>query len=438
MKTKHTIIVAGLFIALTTFAQKDEMKALKKLYSKENLSSSDLVEYKKIASQYNDYANQESDKVYANFFNCMLPLLEIKAIGNNATAAQISNFINLKSITDLSEGLNATLDFEKAAGKEIYTKNINETVLNYKPLLWNYVISLDGEKKYKEVSQVANLIYQLDKKDLERLYVAAEYAYRAKDFDNGIKLFNELNAANFTGEATTYLAKSKVNDQFDSFNTLAERDIAVKIGTHTNPKIEKIPSKKGDIYKALVECYIGKNDIPGAKTAITEAKKVNPNDTGLVMAEANLYLQTNDTETYKKLITEVLAKNPNDADLYYNLGVISSKNKEGYIEAEKYYLKAIAIDPKYKNAYTNLVTIKLEDQTKIVNDINAIKGTSPAENKKYDTLKAKLKNVYSGVLPYLEKVNGDFPEDADVKSQLLFIYNALDMTDKFKALKAKK
>lgn len=438
MKTKYVSIAAALFISLATFAQKDEFKALKKLYSRENLSSSDLVEYKKFATKYNDYANEESDKVYANFFNCMLPLLEVKAIGNNATAAQISGFINLKSITDLSTGLNATVDFEKKAGKELYTKNINETVLNYKPLLWNYVVTLDGEKKYKEVSQVANLIYQLDKKDLERLYVAAEYAYRAKDYDNAIKLFNELNASNYTGESTTYMAKSKVNDQFDSFSTIAERDVAVKIGTHTNPKVEKIPSKKGDIYKALVDSYIGKNDIQGAKTAIVEAKKANPNDIGLVMAEANLYLQTNDTEMYKKLVTDILAKNPNDADLCYNLGVISAKTKEGYPEAEKYYLRAIAIDPKYKNAYTNLVSIKLEDQTKIVNDINAIKGTSPAENKKYDALKAKLKNVYTGVLPYLEKVNTDYPEDGEVKSQLLFLYNALDMTEKFKVLKAKK
>jgi tetratricopeptide (TPR) repeat protein len=438
MKTKYNILVLSLFLTASTFAQKDELKALKKLYAKEKLSVADLTDYKNKTASLDALSLEESDKVYSNFYKSMLPLLEVKAIGNNATAAQLSKFINLNTISELASGLNATLAFEKKSGKEVYSKNITDVIYNSKPLLWNYVVELDGQKKYKEVSQVANLIYQLDKKDQERLYVAAEYAYRAKDYDTAISMFNELNAAKYTGEFTSYMAKSKVSDQFDAFSSLAERDLAVKIGTHTNPKVEKTPSKKGDIYRTLVDCYISKNDIPGAKAAIAEAKKVSPDDTSLVMAEANLYLQTNDTETYKKLITEVLAKNPNDADLLYNLGVISSKTKEGYAEAEKYYLKAIAIDPKYKNAYTNLVTLKLEDQTKIVNDINAIKGTSPAENKKYDALKLKLGNVYKSVLPYLEKVNTDFPEDNDVKSQLLFLYNALDMTDKFKALKAKK
>ena len=438
MNKKILLIATSILFANATFAQKDELKSLKKLFAKETLTVSDLADYKAKSSALQALSLEENDKVYANFYSSILPILEVKAIGNNATAAQLSNLINLKTITDLTSGLNATLDFEKKSGKEVYTKNINDMIYNYKPVLWNHVVELDGQKKYKEVSQVANLIYQLDKKDLERLYVAAEYAYRAKEYDTAIKMFNELNAAKYTGEFTSYLAKSKANDQVNSFATLADRDLAVKLGTHTNPTVEKTPSKKGDIYRALVESYIGKNDIPGAKMAIVEARKVSPDDVGLIMAEANLYLQTNDTETYKKLVTEVLAKNPNDADLNYNLGVISAKTKEGYADAEKYYLKTIAIDPKYKNAYTNLVSIKLEDQTKIVNDINAIKGTSPAENKKYDALKAKLQNVYKGVLPYLEKVNTDFPEDGDVKNQLMFLYNALDMTDKLKALKAKK
>ena len=343
----------------------------------------------------------------------------------------------METIANLSSGLSATLEYEKKVGKEIYTKNINETISKYKPLLWGYVVSLDGQKKYKEVSQAAYSIYQMDKKDLERLYIAAEYAFRAQQYNKAIEYYNELNALKYTGEATTYLAKNKANDEYNSFETLAQRDVAVKIGTHTDPKIEKTPSRKGDIYKNIVESYIQKNDIPAAKKAIVDARLANPDDSSLIIAEANLYLKTEDYVTYKKLITEVLAKNPNDADLFFNLGVISSKAKDGQAEAEQNYLKAIQIDPKYKNAYINLAILKLDGETKLSEQMNKL-GTSPADNKKYDILKAKQQGLYKSALPYLEKAEELFTGDAEIKSTLLNVYNALDMTEKAKALKAKK
>ncbi|WP_395058553.1 tetratricopeptide repeat protein [Flavobacterium sp.] len=437
MKTKFKIIIGLLFFSLTTFAQKDQVKILKKIYAKEIITDADLVDYKKNATKYGDVAIEEEDKVYSEFYKSILPILEINALGANVTTMQKANFINMETISDLSSGLNGTLDFEKKTGKKLYTDKINETIRNFKPIFWEYVVVLDGQKKYKEVSQAAYLIYQLDKKDLERLYIAAEYALRAKEYDKSIQYYNELNALKYTGESTTYIAKSKVNDEYNAFSSLAERDIAVKIGTHTDPKIEKTPSRTGSIYKNIVESYIAKNDIPGAKKAIVDARLTNPDDTSLILTEANLYLKTEDFDTYKKLITEVLAKNPNDADLFFNLGVISSKSKDGQAEAEKNYLKAIQIDPKYRNAYINLAVLKLEGETKLLDQMNKL-GTSPADSKKYDVLKAKREGLYKSALPYLEKAEELFTGDADIKSTLLNVYNALDMTEKAKALKAKK
>jgi tetratricopeptide (TPR) repeat protein len=437
MKTKYKIITGLLFFSLTTFAQKDQAKTLKKIYEKETITEADLVEYKKNAMKYGDLAIEEEDKVYSEFYKSMLPILEINALGANVTLMQKANFINMETISDMSSGVNATLDLEKKTGKKIYTNKINETITNYKPIFWEYVVALDGQKKYKEVSQAAYLIYQLDKKDLERLYIAAEYALRAQEYDKAIEYYNELNALKYTGEATTYIAKSKVNDEYNAFSSLSERDLAVKLGTHTDPKVEKTPSRRGIIYKNILESYIGKNDISGAKKAIVDARLANPDDTSLVLAEADLYLKTEDYVTYKKLIAEVLAKEPNNADLFFNLGVISSKAKDGQAEAEKNYLKAIEIDPKYKNAYVNLAVLKLEGETKLLDQMNKL-GTSPADNKKYDILKVKRLGLYKAALPYLEKAEELFTGDPNIKSTLLNVYNALDMTEKAKALKAKK
>lgn len=437
MNTKFKIITGLLFFSLATFAQKEQIKTLKKIYTKEIITDADLVEYKKNAIKYGDVAIEEEDKVYSEFYKCMLPILEINALGPNVTLMQKANFINMETISDMSLGLNATLDFENKTGKKLYTDKINATIANYKPIFWEYVVALDGQKKYKEVSKAAYLIYQLDKKDLERLYIAAEYAFRAQEYDKAIEYYNQLNALKYTGETTTYIAKSKINDEYNSFSSLAERDIAVKLGTHTNPKVEKTPSRRGDIYKNILESYIGKNDIPNAKKAITDARLANPDDTNLIMAEANLYLKTEDFEMYKKLISEVLVKNPNDADLFFNLGVISAKSKDGLAEAEKNYIKAIQIDPKYKNAYINLAVLKLDGDTKILDQMNKL-GTSPADEKKYQVLRIKRQDLLKGALPYLEKAEELFTGDADIKSTLLNVYNALDMTEKAKALKAKK
>ena len=437
MNTKSKIITGLLFFSLATFAQKDEMKALKKIYSKEIITDADLIDYKKYSMKFGDVAIEEGDKVYSDFYKCMFPLLEINTLGDNATANQKAEFINLETITNLSSGLNTTLDYEKKVVKEIYTSNIKENIAKYKPLLWEYVVVLDGQKKYKEVSQAAYLIYQLDKKDLERLYIAAEYAFRAREYNKAIEYYNELNTLKYTGEATTYIAKNKANDEYNSFSSLAERDIAVKIGTHTDPKVEKTPSRRGDIYKNIVESYIGKNDIAGAKKAIVDARIANPDDNALIITEANLYLKTDDLEMYKKLISEAVIKSPNDADLFFNLGVISAKTKDGQAEAEKNYLRAIQIDPKYKNAYINLAVLKLDGETKLLEQIGKL-GTSPADNKKYDLLNNKRLGLYKSALPYLEKAEELFAGDTEIKSTLLNVYNALDMTEKAKALKAKK
>lgn len=201
-----------------------------------------------------------------------------------------------------------------------------------------------------------------------------------------------------------------------------------------------VPSKRGDIYKYIAQIYIQKGDVAAAKKSVTDARRLNPNDNSLIIAEAELYLKTNDLEMYKKLISQAIVNNPNDADLFYNLGVISGQSKDANAkaEAEKNYLKAIQINPQYKNAYMNLAVLKLSDDTELLNQMNKITGTSAADNKKYDALKAKRLTMFKSALPYLEKAQELFADDKDVKTTLLNVYNALDMTDKYNALKAKK
>ncbi len=424
MKTNLKIIFTSLFIYGATFAQKDELKLAEKAIKAGNPAEAKTT----LATLESTITNADNSQKAQYFF-----------LKGNASFELAKKKIDTdKNLLEAAKAYNDLLGNEKESGKNKYSVQADASLKEVRNELFQAALADDKEKKYKESALKLHEVYQLGKNDTIMLYYAAGNALNAQDFDLALNYYNKLKDLNFSGKGTNFLAKNKATDKDDTFNTLKERDFAVKIGTHTNPKTENITSKRGEIYKYIAQIYIHKGDVAAAKKSIVDARKLNPDDTSLLLAEADLYLKTDDFDTYKKLITEATEKNPNDADLFFNLGVIASKSKEGQAEAEKNYLKAIAINPNYKNAYMNLAVLKLEGEGKLVEQMNAITGTSAADNKKYDALKLKRQNLFKSALPYLEKAQQLFADDEAIKSTLLNVYNALDMTDKYKALKAKK
>ena len=440
MRIKHIILASAVLVSVSSFAQKDELKKLKKIYEKDEIKGNDLAEYKALVSKVEPLATEESDKIYAAFYKAMTPVLESNAIDQTMSPQQIqmayAKLVNPKAISDLVTGLNATLDYEKKTGKKVYTDDINETITAFKPVFVEMAIALSDAKQYKQASDVLYGAYQLDKKDQDKLFYAASYSVNAQDFVKALEYYTELKRLKYTGEGTLYFAfnaTSKTEENFGGNKTL--RDVAVKAGSHNKPREEKIPSKVGEIYKNIALILVEDGKIEEAKAAIADARNANPEDSGLILTEADLYLKINDFDNYTKLINEALAKNPNNADLVYNLGVISA-NANKLAEAETYYKKTLEIDPNYFNALLNLSELKLRADEKYVTEMNKL-GTSEKDNKRYEVIKAEREKCFKSVLPYLEKAVELKPEDDAAKKTLLSVYNALEMTDKYKALKAK-
>ena len=146
-------------------------------------------------------------------------------------------------------------------------------------------------------------------------------------------------------------------------------------------------------------------------------------------------MKANDLVTYKKKISAVLEKNPDNADLIFNLGVISYNNKE-IVEAEKFYTRVIAINPKYGNAYLNLAILKLDAEKGLIDKMNKL-STSTSDMKKYDVLKKQRDDVFKSAIPYLIKVVELDENNVEASKTLLNVYNALEMTAEAKELKAK-
>lgn len=435
MKIKQIVLASAMLVSVASFAQKDELKKLKKIYDKDVPTANDMAEYKATLNTLKSLAITESDKIYYDYYRVNVPSLEIAMIGPSITPLQLAKYFNPQAISEMADVYNATLDFEKKAGKKIYTDDIIEEVAAIKPMLLNGADALVQQKNFKDASSIVYSVYKLDKKDVDMLFYAASYAVNGEDYPNALNYYYELKKLNYSGEKTLFFATNKASKVEENFPNKETRDIAVTVGTHLKPRQELLPSRRGEIYKNIALILISQNKTTEAQTAIADARKENPNDTSLLLSEADLYLKVKDYPNYTKLVNEALAKEPNNAVLVYNLGVISAEAGKNE-EAENYYKRAIEIDSNYFDAYVNFSELRLRSDEKYVTEMNKL-GTSDKDNKRYDVLKAERENNFKSILPYIEKAYELKPTDELAKKTLMSIYNALEMTDKYKALKAK-
>lgn len=421
MKNRYVIIASALFLSVASIAQKNEIKAAEKA-----LKGGKADEALTILTGAESLTLNAPDAEKAQFLfvkgNAYLDL------SNKNVNADENLILAAKAYQDL-------IEVEKASGKSKYSSQAVTSIAEIKGKLINSAIDDTKAEKNAQGAQKLYQAYLLEKKDTINLYYAASTYINAKDYNNAVKLYEELKVLNYSGKGTYYYATNKVNSNEDFFATAAERDRMVKLGTHEKPRNEEIPSKRGEIYKNIALIYVQEGKIEEAKKAVSDARKANPDDNTLLLTEANLYLETKDMDTYKKLITEAIEKNPNDVDLIFNLGVISAGAKN-YAEAEKFYNKVIELNPNYTNAYINLAAMKLENEQVIIEEMNKL-GTSDADTKKYNALKKKREDLFKSTIPYLQKAVELDPKNEDVAKTLLNVYSALEMTTEYKALKAK-
>ena len=351
---KKVVILAGaLLISGVTFAQKNELKSLKKILDKtEAPDTKQLSEYKSNATAAQGFLGSANaaDKVYINFYNDITPLLEYNsalelAKGENSNAIA-KRFFTQAKLEAMMNSMTAVTEFEKSSGKSIHSKDVVKFTPMLSTAILNYAIALGNDKRYSEAAKALYTSYPLDKKDQDNLYYASTYAITANDYDLALKYYNELKDLKYSGEKTTFLARNIATEKEESFATKDMRNKMITFKTHDKPRDQKEVSKRGEIYKNVALILVQQGKIEEAKKAIADAKAENPGDESLMLTEADLYLQLKDYDGYKKVVNQLLERNPNDADLVYNLGVIAFEGGQTK-EAEQYFRKAVAINPEY-------------------------------------------------------------------------------------------
>ena len=410
MKTK--ILAVGLLLAGTAvFAQKKEIKNAEKAIDKENYS-----EAKSILTSVESQVAGEKDKVKEDYY---------MAKGNAYMGKQPQK----QSAADLKIAGEA---FKMAI--ELGNNDASESLTKVKNALVNSAIADQNAQKFTEASEKLYTSYDLNKKDTIHLYYAAASATNGKNYDTALRYYKQLADMNYSGAGLEYYAVNNSTGEKEKFNDKNQRDLYLKSGDYSNPTEEKVPSKRAEITKNIALIYIQQGETEKGLQAIDEAMQENPDDTSLMLAQADIFYQSGDKKKYSEIVEKVLEKDPNNASLYYNLGV-TAMQMDAPEKAIKYYKNAIEIDPKMASAYVNLGSSILMKEQSIIDEMNGL-GMSKADNKKYDELQKERTSLYEKAVPYLEKAVELDANNAQAIQTLVNIHSQLGNEDKVAKYKA--
>jgi len=320
--------------------------------------------------------------------------------------------------------------FSASGGKDLNYDNQIETLTSD---IVNSAIEDNAEKRFETATEKLYLAYEINpEKNKDYLYYAASSSVNARDFDKALKFYNLLKEIKYDGIVTKYMAKSVETGEDEEFPSKSEYDLYKKTKQYTDFREELTESRYPEIIKNIALIYAQLGDNENAMKAVKEARETDPKDLNLILTEANLYIQLKENDRFEALMNEAIEQDPNNSTLYFNLGVISAQRGDKE-KASGYYRKAIEIDPSFESGYLNLVTLILEGENTIVEEMNNL-GTSRADNARYDELKLKREGLYKECVPILEKLI-EVSKNQEAIKTLMNIYGTLGNNEGFMKMK---
>jgi Flp pilus assembly protein TadD len=292
-------------------------------------------------------------------------------------------------------------------------------------------------EKYKESAELMKRVVDIHDLEVQKKYDVAKY------FDT------------VAGEAKYVIANSLYyqNKNDDAMAALIE----VK-----NTHMVNSP----DIYVHLSDIYEKEGKQDEKLAIIKEGRNAFPKDESLKAMEINYYIKTGKLDVLTDKLEASVKEHPDNPELWFNLGTIymNTANPKGgtppanaaelTIKAEDAYHKAINLDSSNVDYNYNIGAMYYNQGVDLNDKMNAITGTSAAENKKYDELKKQRAGYFMKAQPYMEKclaileVKGDKMKREDKKTYLATVTSlreiyakeektdkATQMTNKMNAIK---
>ena len=421
---KKLAILMMLMICSNSFSQKKELRQINKL-----ISESFFNEAESSLEAISSIVEVSDDKIKAQYYFYLAKVSNELEKFNDAITA----YESLKSINDSAYSTIIKTEFDFLYS-QIETSIINSAVED------------NRNSNYSVASDKLLMAYRMnEEKNKDYLYYAAGSAVNSKEYEKALDYYVELKENNYTGVIDEYYITNNETGEEEKVSE-TEFDLLKSSKDYSNPRVGQTESRYPEIVKNIALIYVqqGKNDV--AIEAIQEARSIQPDDTSLILNEADLYIRisnNSDDESerdlyrkkFKELMELAITKDPENGILYYNLGVISSEQGEND-SALEYYKRAIEFKPDYVDAYLNLVAVILDGEQSIVDEMNSL-GTSKKDNIRYDELKVEREDLYKECIPFLEKLIEVSPTNIDALNTLKNIYGVLGENEKFKEISAK-
>ncbi len=313
-------------------------------------------------------------------------------------------------------------------------QGVKDQTQNLKAHLVNKGSSLLKTSDYETSSEYFENAYKLSPNDTVYLFYAASTSVNAKIYDRSLAMYEELKSLGYTGIEENYYATNVETQVEELFGSKVLRDLSVKSKSHINAKDETTKSKFPEIIKNIALIYVQNGNNEKALEAMAIARAEDPDNLDLLLTEANVYYSMGNNAKFKELLEVAIQKDPINPELQYNLGVISAETND-FENSKKYYQRAIELKPDYTNAYINLAALILGQEESVLEEMNKL-GSSAADDRKYDELKAKRNQLYLDAIPYLESAFGIDPGNYQAAKTLANIFSAVGNTDKYKEYKA--
>ena len=413
---KSILLITALAFSAVSFAQKKELKEIKKDIEKNELPQAErLLENVKSMA----LADRKSSAEYY-FLKGELGLK--KAIAGKDV------------INSLSEASAALAEAKKAGGKS--SSDIEALKAEGARIAVEKGQDSYQKNNFKEAALAFEQVYRLSPRDTLFLYNAAVSASQSKENEMALNYFLELKDLKYDGTEILYSAKNKETGLIEKSADKNTRDMKMKTGNYSNPSQEKTPSKRGEIIRNIAYLYVDQGKKEEALKAFEFARKNYPKDAELIMQEANVYYQLGNMGKFESLMKEATDLQPDNADAQYNIGVMNLQRGNN-AEARKYFQKALKIAPDNANAAMNCATTYANEGDALVDQMNAL-GNTASDIKKFDELKNSKDSSYRLAAEVLNEYVKNNPKNPnkDVLEYLSNIYLSLNDMTNYKRIKA--
>ena len=412
---KSMLLITALTVSAVSFAQKKELKDVKKAIEKNEFSQAQtLLENVKNAA----LADRKSSAEYY-FLKGELALK--KAIAGKDVINSLTEASTALAEAKKVGGSPSELDVLKNEGAKIA---VEKGQASYQ------------KNEFKDAALAFEQVYRLSPRDTLFLYNAAVSATQGKENEMALNYFLELKDLKYDGTEVLYAAKNKETGQIEKSADKNTRDMKMKTGNYSNPTQEKTPSKRGEIIRNIAYLYVDQGKKEEALKAFEFARKNYPKDGELIMQEANVYYQLGNMEKFEALMKEATDLQPDNADAQYNIGVMNLQRGNN-AEARKYFQKALKIAPDNANAAMNCATTYANEGDALVDQMNAL-GNTANDIKRFDELKNSKDASYRLAAEVLNEYVKNNPKNPNksVLEYLSNIYLSLNDMTNYKRIKA--